>query len=87
MQNALSSIKQQASGRKVFGKLAAKEERAAYLFLLPWLLGVVFFAGGPGHCFRGDQFHPVETLSIRLPGLDLRTMSVCFTMTLISTAR
>ena len=47
MQNALSSIKQQASGRKVFGKLAAKEERAAYLFLLPWLLGVVFLLAGP----------------------------------------
>ncbi|MBE2220386.1 MAG: sugar ABC transporter permease [Anaerolineae bacterium] len=38
------------SATKKKGKLsplAAREERAAYLFLLPWILGVIFFLLGP----------------------------------------
>ena len=39
-----------ASGSKLkkkLGRMALKEERAAYLFLLPWLLGLVIFLGFP----------------------------------------
>ncbi len=38
----------QASGRRArSGWLARQEERAAYLFLLPWLIGLVVFLLGP----------------------------------------
>jgi multiple sugar transport system permease protein len=33
--------------KKKLGKMALKEERAAYLFLLPWLLGLAIFLGFP----------------------------------------
>lgn len=33
--------------KKKLGKMALKEERAAYFFLLPWLLGLVIFLGFP----------------------------------------
>jgi multiple sugar transport system permease protein len=49
MQSALSSIERQHehTGKEKLGKLALKEERAAYLFLLPWILGLVFLMAGP----------------------------------------
>uniref|UniRef100_A0A7C4KIZ0 Sugar ABC transporter permease n=1 Tax=Anaerolinea thermolimosa TaxID=229919 RepID=A0A7C4KIZ0_9CHLR len=48
MQNAISSIQHQRRARKgALGKLDLMEERAAYLFLLPWLIGVVFLLAGP----------------------------------------
>jgi len=49
MQSALSSIDRQArqAGKEQLGKLAMKEERAAYLFLLPWLLGLALLLGIP----------------------------------------
>ena len=33
--------------RRRWGVLARQEERAAYLFLLPWLIGLVVFLLGP----------------------------------------
>lgn len=49
MQSAMSSIQRhpKKTGKQILGKLAMKEERAAYLFLLPWLLGLVFLMAGP----------------------------------------
>lgn len=48
MQNALSSIQRQPKKEKqTLSKLEIREERAAYLFLLPWLLGVVLLLAGP----------------------------------------
>jgi multiple sugar transport system permease protein len=48
MQNAISSIQhRRTSGKRTLSKLELREERAAYLFLLPWLLGVVFLLAGP----------------------------------------
>ena len=34
-------------GKRKLGIIERREERAAYLFLLPWLLGLVFFTIGP----------------------------------------
>ncbi|HWQ12538.1 MAG TPA: sugar ABC transporter permease [Roseiflexaceae bacterium] len=36
-----------ASKRARLGRMAREEERAAYLFLLPWLVGIVLFLLGP----------------------------------------
>jgi multiple sugar transport system permease protein len=36
-----------STGKTKLGKLALKEERAAYLFLLPWLLGLLLLLGIP----------------------------------------
>lgn len=48
MQNAISSIQhRRAGGKRTLSKLELREERAAYLFLLPWLLGVVILLAGP----------------------------------------
>jgi multiple sugar transport system permease protein len=48
MQTAISSIQhRQAKGRAVLSKLELREERAAYLFLLPWLIGILFLLAGP----------------------------------------
>lgn len=48
MQNAISSIQHKRWVRKgTLGKLELMEERAAYLFLLPWLIGVVLLLAGP----------------------------------------
>jgi multiple sugar transport system permease protein len=48
MQSAMSSLQRSQSGGKAkLGKLELREERAAYLFLLPWLIGVVFLLAGP----------------------------------------
>jgi len=48
MQNAISSIQhRRAGGKRKLSKLELREERAAYLFLLPWLLGVVILLAGP----------------------------------------
>lgn len=35
------------SRSRIRGQHARRQERAAYLFLLPWLLGLVLFTGGP----------------------------------------
>ncbi len=48
MRNAVSSIQHgRGKGKVVLGKLELKEERAAYLFLLPWLIGLVVLLAGP----------------------------------------
>jgi multiple sugar transport system permease protein len=48
MQNALSSIQhRKADGKRTLSKLELREERAAYIFLLPWMLGLIFLLGGP----------------------------------------
>ncbi len=48
MQNAISSIEHhQAGGKRKLSKLELREKRAAYLFMLPWLLGVVILLAGP----------------------------------------
>lgn len=48
MQNAISSIQhRKATGKRTLSKLELREERAAYTFLLPWLLGLVFLLAGP----------------------------------------
>ena len=36
-----------AGRRRVIGRMAREEERAAYLFLMPWLIGIVVFMLGP----------------------------------------
>jgi len=35
------------SRRRSIGRLAAREERTFWLFLLPWILGFIAFTGGP----------------------------------------
>jgi len=48
MQQALSSIeRRQPRVKAALSTLEKKEERAAYLFLLPWLIGLVFLMAGP----------------------------------------
>jgi multiple sugar transport system permease protein len=49
MQSAMSSFERhhKKTGKEILGKLALKEERAAYLFLLPWLFGLIFLMAGP----------------------------------------
>jgi multiple sugar transport system permease protein len=49
MQSMMSSIERQheKKSKGILGKLALKEERAAYMFLLPWLFGLVFLLAGP----------------------------------------
>ncbi len=47
MQTAYRSINTHTQQSGSEGKLAAKEERAAYLFLLPWLFGTVVLLIGP----------------------------------------
>ena len=47
MQTAYRSISTHTQQSSSEGKLAAKEERAAYLFLLPWLFGTVVLLIGP----------------------------------------
>lgn len=42
-----SSKHERGSGRQKLGALALREERVAYLFLLPWLIGLVLFVIGP----------------------------------------
>ncbi len=42
-----AAVPQPAPKKQKLGKLAQKEERAAYLFLLPWLLGLVLLLGIP----------------------------------------
>ena len=36
-----------STGRRKLGVIERREERAAYLFLLPWILGLIFFTIGP----------------------------------------
>lgn len=43
----LSKEKPPSKQKEKLGKLALKEERAAYLFLLPWLLGLLLLLGIP----------------------------------------
>jgi multiple sugar transport system permease protein len=48
VQQALSSIeRRQPRVKAALSTLEKKEERAAYLFLLPWLIGLVFLMAGP----------------------------------------
>jgi multiple sugar transport system permease protein len=48
MQAVSDSLRsEQTSTRQKLGLLARREERAAYLFLLPWLIGLVVFVIGP----------------------------------------
>lgn len=42
-----SSQRERSGGRQKLGVLALREERVAYLFLLPWLIGLVIFTIGP----------------------------------------
>lgn len=47
MQLLKASRQERSAGKIKLGPLALKEERAAYLFLLPWLIGLVVFVIGP----------------------------------------
>jgi multiple sugar transport system permease protein len=47
MQLVRASKQERAAGKVKLGPLALKEERAAYLFLTPWLIGLVVFVIGP----------------------------------------
>ena len=42
-----AAMPQPAPKKQKLGLMAQKEERAAYLFLLPWLLGLVLLLGIP----------------------------------------
>jgi multiple sugar transport system permease protein len=45
---AIAQVSKRTGGaRKKLGRMARQEERAAYLFLLPWLIGMVVFLIGP----------------------------------------
>lgn len=41
------ALQQKKTARPVRGRMAREEERAAYLFLLPWLIGLLVFLIGP----------------------------------------
>ncbi len=42
-----SAARKRATSGRVIGRVARREQRAAYLFLSPWLIGMVLFVVGP----------------------------------------
>ncbi len=87
MQNAISSIQhRRAGGKRTLSKLELREERVAYLFLLPWLLGVVILLAGP---VIASIFISFTRWNFRPPpsGLGWIITGACFSTTPIFIAR